>query len=199
MRVLFLLSVISTFEAYALSSQAQDKPSLLINHLKTIQSDTIVVETSPVAKSKRRISYDFTGIIQDGVNSVRVAHHKSNAFQEDAQNMKTADTSVHQLRGGNSRKPEESKARHLTTSKAGGDVGSIGTVTGQRRLNSMHDIFNTRIDEWELQDWLLALVLLLIVLPILVQGTLLASLPCFLWWEICCDPSPGGANYRVIE
>ena len=167
-----------------------------------MQSDTIVEETSNVYNRKRRISNGSTGNFQeDIINSLRVAQHKSNALQEDAEKEKTVDTSVHQLRGGNSWKPElksKSKSRHLTSSKAGAVMGSIGTVIGRRKLNSMHNIFNTRIDEWELQDWLLALVLLLIVLPILVQGTLLASLPCFIWWEICCDPSPGEATYRVI-
>ena len=205
MRVLFLLSLLSVlfiFEANALSSQAQDKPSLLINHVNTMQSDTII-ETTPVAK--RRISNGSTGTIQEDANSVRAAQHKSKEFKEDAQNMKTADTSVHQLRGGNSRKPEESKARHLTTSKAGGDVGSIGTVTGQRRLNSMHDIFNKRIDEWELKDWLLALLLLFVLSIVLrVLGrihccgcSVLDCLAGFLCWQICCDPSPG-MNYGVF-
>jgi hypothetical protein len=205
MRVIFLLSVLSIVKAYALSSQAQDKAPLLINvNTTTMQSDTIT-ETTPIAKSKRRISNGSTGNMQEDANIVRVAQHKTNAIQEDAQHMKTANTSVHQLRGGKSRKPEESKSRHSATSKAGGDVGSIGTVTGRRKLNSMHDLFNKRIDEWEFQDWLLALLLLFVLSIVLrVLGrihccgcSVLDCLAGFLCWQICCDPSPG-MNYGVF-
>ena len=144
MKVLFFLFVTSlrfTLEAYALSSQAQqDKASLLINNLNIMQSDTIVEETSNVYNRKRRISNGSTGNFQeDIINSLRVAQHKSNALQEDAEKEKTVDTSVHQLRGGNSWKPElksKSKSRHLTSSKAGAVMGSIGTVIGRRKLNS---------------------------------------------------------------
>ena len=107
MRVIFLLSVLSIVKAYALSSQAQDKTSLLINHdVNTMQSDINITtddETTPVAK--RRISNGATtGTI------VKAEQHSSNSFNDEAQNMKTADTSVHQLRGRNSRKPK--KANH---------------------------------------------------------------------------------------
>ena len=104
-----------------------------------MQSDTIVEETSPVYKRKRRISNGSTGDFQEDINSLRVAQHKSNALQEDAEKKKTVDTSGHQLRGGNSWKPElksKSKSRHLTSSKAGAVMGSIGTVIGRRKLNS---------------------------------------------------------------
>jgi len=192
--------MLSIFEAYALSSQAQDKTSLLINHdVNTMQSDINITtddETTPVAK--RRISNGATtGTI------VKAEQHSSNSFNDEAQNMKTADTSVHQLRGRNSRKPESNEI----SSKAGADASSIGTVTvkGQRKLGNMHDLFNTRIDEWELQDWLLALVLLFVLSIVLrVLGRIhccgcsaLDCLACFFCWEICCDPSPG-MNYGVF-
>lgn len=81
-------------------------------------------------------------------------------------------------------------------------IGNWKDKDSNRALETIDDLFRKRIEEWELEDWILILVVLFVlsfVFRILARigccgCSLLDCLACFICWDLFCDPSPG-LNY----
>lgn len=82
------------------------------------------------------------------------------------------------------------------------NIGNWKDKESNRALQTVDDLFRKRIEEWELEDWILILVVLFVVSLVFrilsrigcCGCSLLDCLACFICWDLFCDPSPG-LNY----
>lgn len=92
-----------------------------------------------------------------------------------------------------SKKHLRSKVKNIDRKETSDSIGP------QRKLTSIDELFGKPIGQWEIEDWLMIILLFFIFSAIIsffrrcyCCGCDLCDLiTCFFCWEICCDPSAG--------
>jgi hypothetical protein len=203
MKLLFFLILFTRLITAAVSDGVLDAASSSINAVNTMRgSNASISISSAETRFIAKISTNSPiSAIQDGSKTLTQQNRISRLNEDGQNNAKTS----HFLRGSYTSKAGWNSSTSTSTNDTIKSIHAYNKrnfVTQKRKLSNIRELFNKRIDEWELQDWIMVFVMLFvlsIVLRVLsrIHCCGCSALDClagFLCWQFCCDPTPG-MNY----